>query len=150
MLTVYGGKITTYRRLAEAALSRCCQLGRRQDDSWTADEAAARRGLCPMRISRDSPRMPCSAGLPCRRTWCARLARLYGTRMAQILGNAQRLEDLALRFGVDLTLAEVRYLVEQEWARSAEDILWRRTRLGLRLAGSAVDQLQDAVAQLLG
>jgi glycerol-3-phosphate dehydrogenase len=60
------------------------------------------------------------------------------------------MEDLGARFGEELTLAEVRYLVAREWARSAQDILWRRTRLGLRFPASAVDQLQDAVTQLLG
>jgi glycerol-3-phosphate dehydrogenase len=69
--------------------------------------------------------------------------------MARIVGGARRLEDLGRNFGSDLTLAEVRYLVAVEWARSAEDILWRRTRLGLAITGSAVDELQDAVAQLL-
>jgi glycerol-3-phosphate dehydrogenase len=78
-----------------------------------------------------------------------RLARHYGTRMAHILGAARQLDDLGRRFGEQLTLAEVRYLVETEWARSAEDILWRRSRLGLTLPASAVHDLQEAVAQLL-
>jgi glycerol-3-phosphate dehydrogenase len=57
--------------------------------------------------------------------------------------------DLGREFGATLTMAEVRYLVEQEWAREADDILRRRTRLGLALPASAVHDLQDAVAQLL-
>ena len=79
-----------------------------------------------------------------------RLARQYGTRMARILGNAHSAADLGRAFGDQLTLAEVKYLVGTEWARSAEDILWRRTRLGLELPDSAVHDLQDAVTQLLG
>jgi glycerol-3-phosphate dehydrogenase len=82
-------------------------------------------------------------------TLVARLARLYGTRMARILGNAGNLAELGPRFGEDLTLAEVRYCVLNEWARSAGDILGRRTRLGLTVPGSAVNDLQDAVTQLL-
>jgi glycerol-3-phosphate dehydrogenase len=78
-----------------------------------------------------------------------RLARLYGTRMAGILGAAGSMTDLGREFGATLTMAEVRYLVEQEWAREADDILRRRTRLGLALPASAVHDLQDAVAQLL-
>ena len=79
-----------------------------------------------------------------------RLAHAYGTRVALLLGDARSMEDLGRDFGAGLTAAEVRYLVRHEWARSAEDILWRRTRLGLALPDSAVHDLQDAVAKLLG
>jgi glycerol-3-phosphate dehydrogenase len=151
VLTVYGGKITTYRRLAEAALSLLLpQLGReREDASWTAGEALPGGDFPAADLQRFSAhglqRWP---GLPPE--LIQRLARLYGTRMAHILGDARHLEDLGARFGEDLTFAEVRYLVATEWARSAQDILWRRTRLGLACPASAVDQLQDAVTQLLG
>jgi glycerol-3-phosphate dehydrogenase len=70
--------------------------------------------------------------------------------MTRILGAARRIDELGRRFGAELTLAEVQYLVETEWARSASDILWRRSRLGLTLPASAVHDLQEAVAQLLG
>ncbi len=151
VLTVYGGKITTYRKLAEAALPPLLQqLGQAPDEtSWTAQEAlpggdfpAADLQLFSTHALQRWPELP--PGL------ILRLARLYGTRMAHILGDARRMEDLGTRFGEELTLAEIRYLVAREWARSAEDILWRRTRLGLRFPASAVDQLQDAVTQLLG
>ena len=79
-----------------------------------------------------------------------RLARLYGTRMASIVGGATTMADLGRDFGGGLTAAEVNYLVRNEWARSAEDILRRRTRLWLSTPDSAVHDLQDAVAQLLG
>jgi len=78
-----------------------------------------------------------------------RLAHAHGTRLALLLGNARQPEDLGRDFGAGLTEAEVRHLVRHEWARSADDILWRRTRLGLALPGSAVHDLQDAVAKLL-
>ena len=61
-----------------------------------------------------------------------RLVRAYGTRVAMILGAAQSMDDLGPRLTEDLTGAEVRYLVEQEWAETAEDVLWRRTKLGLK------------------
>jgi glycerol-3-phosphate dehydrogenase len=79
-----------------------------------------------------------------------RLAHAYGTRITSVLGGARNLSELGRDFGAGLTQAEVRYLVRHEWARSAEDILWRRTRLGLALDASAVHDLQDAVAKLLG
>ena len=75
---------------------------------------------------------------------------LYGTRIGSILGGARSLAALGPRFGESLTLAEVRYLVQREWARSAGDILLRRTRLALTMSPSAVNDLQDAVTQLLG
>lgn len=147
VLTVYGGKITTYRRLAEAALSLLRPDA--EDGSWTADEALP-GGDFPdadlERFTAHALQRWSSLSPPLVR----RLARLYGTRMAQILGNATRMDEPAICEGIDVTLAEVRYLVEKEWARSADDILWRRTRLGLAASPLAVDQLQDAVAQLLG
>jgi glycerol-3-phosphate dehydrogenase len=149
VLTVYGGKITTYRRLAEAALEMLLPKLGQAGSHWTASEALPGgdipAGDLPLFIQHSLQRWP---GLPA--TLIARLARLYGTRMARILGAAQRMEDLGTTFVGDLTLAEVRYLVTTEWARSAEDILRRRTRLGLVASESAVHQLQDAVAQLLG
>jgi glycerol-3-phosphate dehydrogenase len=146
---VYGGKITTYRRLAEAALELLLsELGGDHDSSTGAE---------PLPGGDIPGADPAVFSARARERWrdlpadlIDRLARLYGTRMARILGAARRIEDLGRHFGGTLTLAEVRYLVEQEWAREAEDILWRRTRLALALPDSAVHDLQDAVAQLLG
>ena len=150
ILSVYGGKITTYRRLAEAAMDLLLPAIARDDPGdWTA-EAALPGGDLP---GADFARFLKN----CLERWpqipgalVTRLARLYGTRMGHILGSARQLEDLGPCFGDTLTLAEVRYCVQQEWARDAGDILWRRTRLGLGMPESAVHDLQDAVAQLLG
>jgi len=150
ILSVYGGKITTYRRLAEHALSLLLPpLGIDESDAWTASEPLPGGDLPEADLAgfqaRALVRWP---ALP--PALLARLARSYGTRMAHIIGPARQMEDLGRRFGDGLTLAEVKYLVETEWARSAEDILWRRSRLGLALPASAVQDLQEAVAQLLG
>jgi glycerol-3-phosphate dehydrogenase len=148
LLSVYGGKITTYRRLAEAAMTQLLRELGREAKAWTGDEPLPGGDLPQQDLA--------GFTLRARERWpdlppqlVDRLARQYGTRMAGIIGRAQRMEELGRHFGATLTEAEVRYLVRQEWARSAEDILWRRTRLGLRVAGSAVHDLQDAVAQLL-
>jgi glycerol-3-phosphate dehydrogenase len=69
--------------------------------------------------------------------------------MARLIGDARHMADLGKCTVSDLSQSEVRYLVETEWARSAGDILWRRTRLGLAAPASAVHDLQDAVTQLL-
>jgi len=63
-----------------------------------------------------------------------RLVRAYGTRIERVLGPARRLEDLGPCFGADLTAVEVRYLMEREWAQTEDDVLWRRSKLGLRLS----------------
>jgi glycerol-3-phosphate dehydrogenase len=75
-----------------------------------------------------------------RRAWpflsedyARRLVRAYGTRIDRVLGDAKSLADLGTCFGADLTEAELRYLIAQEWAREADDVLWRRSKLGLRL-----------------
>jgi glycerol-3-phosphate dehydrogenase len=149
VLTVYGGKITTYRRLAEAALALLLpELGRDAGGDWTdteplpgGDIPGADLAAFTSRAWQRWPRLP--------RGLIERLARLYGTRMAHILGTASTVEDLGAQFGATLTLAEVRYLVGKEWARDADDILRRRTQLALAPDGSAVHDLQDAVAQLL-
>jgi glycerol-3-phosphate dehydrogenase len=149
VLSVYGGKITTYRRLAEHALQELLPVLDREEEPWTDQEALPGGDIADANLARfiaDAyarwPALP-SALL-------THLARHYGTRMARILGAARHIEDLGTRFGEVLTQAEVEYLVRNEWARSAEDILWRRTRLGLALPASAVHDLQDAVAKLLG
>ena len=148
VLSVYGGKITTYRRLAEAALDLVPAARELAEGRWTDRQPLPggdfADGDLDAFTARALARWPLlSAAL------VTRLARLYGTRMSTLLGAASTMEELGRHFGAGLTQAEVRYLVEAEWAHSAEDILWRRTRLGLRFPALAVNDLQDAVAQLL-
>ncbi|MBN9069012.1 MAG: glycerol-3-phosphate dehydrogenase, partial [Rhizobiales bacterium] len=81
------------------------------------------------------------------RVHARRLARLYGTRARKILGSAKTTGDLGRCFGTDLYEAEIRYLIREEWALTAEDVLWRRTKRGLRLsteeAGALADFMRD-------
>ncbi|MEO8308648.1 MAG: glycerol-3-phosphate dehydrogenase [Pseudomonadota bacterium] len=149
VLSVYGGKITTYRRLAEAVMQHLLpQLEMDAHDPWTATRPLPGGdipgGDLPAFIGNSLQRWP---GLA--QSLVTRLAGLYGTRMALILGNAREMQDLGRDFGGGLTAAEVQYLVRNEWARSAADILRRRTRLWLDMPDSAVHDLQDAVTQLL-
>jgi glycerol-3-phosphate dehydrogenase len=154
VLTVYGGKITTYRRLAETALEKIYADAQAiHDNSWTGSVALPGgdfpNGDLFAFHAHNLQRWP---GLPPR--LLARLARLYGTRMSQILGDAKSVADLGRDFGDGLHMAELRYLIQKEWARTAQDVLWRRTRLGLTFkasssADSAVNDLQNAMSQLL-
>ncbi len=148
LLTMCGGDVTTVRRRAEQAVSRLTPL-------------------YPM-----SPRWTAGAPLPggdfgwdrfedviddVRERWrfltdaeARRLVGAYGTRMAEILGDAKSRADLGQTFGADLTEAEVRYLMTREWARFPEDVLWRRTKFGLTLTAAERDALTAFMASAAG
>ena len=134
LLSVFGGKITTYRRLAEHALERLGIPG----PSWTA-EAPLPGGDMP-----DFTIM--LAGLQARHRWLPpplahRLARAYGTRADRLVGNAHALTDLGEDLGGGLTEAELAYLVTHEFARTPEDVLWRRSKLGLHAPPGTADRI---------
>jgi len=82
--------------------------------------------------------------------YARRLVRAYGRRAERILGKAQSMDDLGPRFAGDLTGAEVRYLVEHEWARTADDVLWRRSKLGLKSTAENTSALSKFIASLGG
>ncbi|MGP2492234.1 glycerol-3-phosphate dehydrogenase [Mesorhizobium sp. PUT5] len=142
LLNAFGGKITTYRRLAEAMLDKIEAFLGRRGAPWTA-EAPLPGGDFPAtgfeaeaeRLAADYPFL--GAGL------ARRLTRLYGTRARVLLGSAGSKAELGRDFGAELYEAEVRYLVDNEWARTAEDILWRRTKRGLHFSPAQVAALED-------
>jgi glycerol-3-phosphate dehydrogenase len=143
LLSVFGGKITTYRRLAEAALEKLQSHLGFSDREWT-DTKALPGGDFPRA---DFPTF--LAGVQKRWNFLPavtahRLARAYGTRIEKILGKAQAMLDLGEHYGGGLTRAEIDYLIKHEWARSADDVLWRRTKVGLHL-----DQTQRAAVARL-
>ena len=76
-----------------------------------------------------------------------RLARAYGTRLAQVLGRASSLAELGEHFGGNLYEAELRYLVSREYARTGEDVLWRRSKLGLHLPADAKERVGRWMAE---
>ena len=140
LLSVFGGKITTYRRLAEAALAKLAPhlpAGRGQTAGWTGASALP-GGLFPKdgfealvaETRAQSPFLP--EGL------ARRLVRAYGTRAATLLDGARAMGDLGPVLGADLTAAEVRWLRDQEFARTAEDVVWRRSKLGLRMDAAEI------------
>jgi glycerol-3-phosphate dehydrogenase len=132
LLTVYGGKLTTFRRLAEDALARLARYFP-ASRPWTADSSLpggdfAYDGIA-MLVERTLLQWPFL-----RREHAERLVGAYGTRVDQVLQDAKRPEDLGIWLGADLTAAEVRYLIAKEAAQTADDVLWRRSKLGLRLS----------------
>jgi glycerol-3-phosphate dehydrogenase len=144
LMSVFGGKITTYRRLAELALSKLQPHIGGSRTSWT------HRSPLP---GGELPRGDVGAFLAdVRARWSfltpeqsLRLVRAYGARVEKILDGAACAEDLGEDFGAGLTRAEVDYLVAQEWARDAEDILWRRTKAGLHMSDAQQRRLQQAL-----
>jgi glycerol-3-phosphate dehydrogenase len=141
LLTVYGGKITTHRRLAEAAMDKIGKFFQARPP-WTASSRLPGGDFPPEDFyalaAETISRWPFLSEPHARR-----LVRAYGTRVERILNDAQTMADLGPLFAGDLTGAEVRYLVENEWAQTAEDVLWRRSKLGLKATaedGTAIGQ----------
>ncbi len=142
LLSVFGGKITTYRKLAEHALDRLRPLIPKTGPAWTAN-APLPGGDMPDAdfegFLRQFQRRHIWLPAPLARHY----ARLYGTRAEALLGDAGLLADLGAHFGGTLYQREIAYLRSAEWARSAEDILERRTKYGLHLGGAALAALAD-------
>jgi glycerol-3-phosphate dehydrogenase len=146
MLNIFGGKITTYRRLAEGALDKIAEHLTPTRGKWTA-EVALPGGDFPVDgvarlVAELKSRYPFLSDF-----WALRLVRAYGTEAAEILGDAQQAADLGEDFGATLTAAEVNWLMKHEYARMAEDVIWRRNKLGLRLTAEQVRALDDWMAQ---
>jgi len=146
VLSVFGGKITTARKLAEEACDTLAPLLGHRRPAWT--------GASPL-PGGDLPHADFEAffeDFSLRRPWLPdplayRLCRNYGSRALRIVESCVRLDDLGERFGADLYRAEVDYLIDFEWARTAEDILWRRSKLGLRFDAAGREALQRYIAQ---
>ncbi|MEG2804087.1 glycerol-3-phosphate dehydrogenase [Stenotrophomonas sp.] len=143
LLSVLGGKLTTYRTLAEEAVDQLGPVLGRGEPGWTATGAALPGGdggdasQVQARLQVRYPQQPPAL--------LAILARRYGTRAGALLGAAATPVQLGTHFGAGLYQREVDYLIAHEWVRTPEDLLWRRTRLGLRLDAAQ----QDALARYL-
>lgn len=140
-LSIFGGKITTYRRLAEHALAELAPSFPEMGSRWTASVPLPGGSE---RVSEDDveimvDRFPVEL--------VARWSRQYGSRTAMMLGNATSVDEMGRHFGAQLYAREIDFLIEHEWAETADDVLFRRTKLGLRLdnaASRAVDAYVSA------
>lgn len=147
VLTVYGGKLTTYRKLGEQAVDMMCEALGHAGKAWTAREILPGGDLQAMSF------VDFTKTLRREYTWLsgellARYARTYGTRMRDLLNGCKRMSDLGAHLGDGIYMAEIVYLMQSEWARTAEDILWRRTKLGLHVSvqtAMAVDEAIDMI-----
>lgn len=146
VLNVFGGKITTYRKLAEAAMARIVPLLGVTKGDWTAGVPLP-GGDFPVDgvavLTADlAKRYPFLDAFTARR-----MIRAYGTEAPAVLGAAQSSDDLGRAFGAGLTEAEVRWLMDKEYAKTAEDVVWRRTKLGLRMTGDEIAALDRWMAE---
>ena len=145
LLNVFGGKITTYRKLAEAAMDRMARVFHGLPGDWTAgvtlpggdfpvDGAAA----LTSDLRKDYPFLD--------EAWARRMVRHYGTDTRRIFGDARTSNDLGEAFGAGITARELDWARREEWVRTAEDFLWRRTRLGLRLSPEETQRIDAYLA----
>jgi glycerol-3-phosphate dehydrogenase len=144
LLSVYGGKITTYRRLAEEALERLSPYlpSSKAREGWTGKWPLPGGNVKVSGV--DALIVELKGKYPFLSAEHAnRLAHAYGTRTSKLLGDARSLADLGRSFGATLTEREVRYLMTEEWAMTAEDIVWRRSKLGLRLTAEQILALDE-------
>ena len=146
VLTIYGGKLTTHRRLAEDAMAKLAPFLQSPRRGRTVEETLpggdfGDGGMAGFEavLKRDFAWLPDGQ----RR----RYARLYGTRARALLAGVQGIQDMGTHFGAGLYEREVAFLVETEWARFAEDIIWRRTKLGLRMTATEIACLEAALTR---
>jgi glycerol-3-phosphate dehydrogenase len=145
LLSIFGGKLTTYRRLAETVLEKLQEPLGISPRCWT-HRSPLPGGDLPGRHFRRFV-------IDVRRRWrflpitvARRLARAYGTRVETIVGSAKSFGDLGEHYGAGLTAAEVEYLMRNEWALTAEDILWRRSKLGLHMSDAERNRFAAALS----
>ena len=146
LLTIYGGKITTHRKLAEAAMDKI-GIFFGALPPWTAKSKLPGgefppNGFYPV-VAELLAHWPFLSEPHARR-----LVRAYGLRADRFLGEAKSMADLGDRFTGDLTAAEVRYLVETEWATNVDDVLWRRTKFGLTATAEERTAIERYIALL--
>lgn len=146
LLSVFGGKITTFRRLSEHALEKLEGVLGPLGAPWTAGVALPGGDMpdadfagCLRRFQQDHPWLPADLA--------RRYLRAYGTRAEKLLAGATGLQGLGDHFGDGLYEAEARYLMRNEWAETADDMLWRRSKLGLHVDAATKGKLDAWIAR---
>jgi glycerol-3-phosphate dehydrogenase len=141
VINIFGGKITTFRRLAESMLEEIEEIIGPKEPKWT-EKASLPGGDFEVheydskvsQLIADYPFLEIAHG--------ERLVRSYGTLAWTLLGDSKTIEDLGQNMGHSLTERELRYLISDEWALSADDVLWRRTKLGIRFSPAQINELK--------
>jgi glycerol-3-phosphate dehydrogenase len=146
LLNVFGGKITTYRRLAESALVKLTPFFPKATAAWTARVVLPGGDFPQGDVAALTAKL--AAQFPFLTPyWAGRMIRAYGTEAFTILGQASTVEALGQDFGATLTEAEVRWLMSREYAVTAADVVWRRSKLGLRMTADQIAALDRFMAE---
>ena len=146
ILSVFGGKITTYRKLAEDTFDKIAKFFPAAGGDWSAGVPLPGgdfpvKGAVPLEgeLKQEYPFLT--------EYWARRMVRHYGLETSEIFGSARNASDLGEDFGATLTAAEVDWLMRREYARTAEDVVWRRTKLGLRLTKDQIARVDAYMAK---
>lgn len=140
LLSVFGGKLTTYRKLAEHAMEKLAKYYPHSGQAWTQNAVLPGGDLAG---TRDEYAAALRRRFNLPESLARRYARTYGSHSELILTNATGIHDLGENFGHDLYEAELRYLVDKEWVVSVEDAIWRRTKLGMWLNDEQKQRVAD-------
>lgn len=143
LLSVFGGKLTTYRKLAEHALDKLHKYYPQAGKAWTKEAVLPGGDIAG---TRDDYAAALRRRFNLPESLTRRYSRTYGSNSELILTDAKGLGDLGEDFGHDLYEAELRYLVEKEWAVTLDDVIWRRTKLGMRLNDAQKQRISDWLA----
>ena len=149
LLNVFGGKITTYRRLAESALEKIGSYFDGLPGPWTKGVALPGGDFPVDGVSTLVSDLRAAHPFLTER-WALRLVRAYGVDAGQIMGGAAHPGDLGIDFGGTLTEAEVIWLMDHEYATCAADVIWRRSKLGLRMEPAQVEILDSWMKARMG
>lgn len=141
LLSIYGGKITTYRKLAESVLDKLAPFLPELSPRWTENSHLPGGNFSPGDFTSEVSRLQTASPL-LSPDHARRLIRTYGTRGFDIVEHIKTQADMGHCFGNTLYQFEVEYLIKHEWAQTAEDVLWRRTNMGLRLTPQETEALQ--------
>ena len=148
LLSIYGGKITTYRKLAESVLDKLKSFLPEMEGPWTEGADLPGGDFAPDGFQQEVEKL-CTSCPVISQEHATRLIRTYGTCAHEMCRSIQTTKQLGIDFGHHLYSFEVDYLLTREWAQSAEDILWRRTRMGLFLNPEETVQLENYLRQRL-
>jgi len=146
LINIFGGKLTTYRRLANSVMGKIEAVLGARGPEWSGTEPLPGGDFPALEFAAKLRAVKQKYPFLDDRT-ALRLTRQFGTLVFEIFGDACNAADLGRDFGAGLTEAEVRYLIEREWAVTAEDVIWRRSKLGLRLDKTQVAALESFMSE---
>ena len=145
ILNVFGGKITTYRKLAEAAMEKIVPFFPQAGKPWTAGVAMPGGDFPVDGVAALKARLAAQYPFLTAR-WADRMIKAYGLDAFDVLGDAKTEREMGQNFGSNLTEREVVWLIENEFAYTAEDVVWRRSKLGLRMTAQEIELLDKWMA----